>query len=106
MIGCNHYADGSCPTIAAENCDEKTPELSPVLQNDFVRQATEIKEVESGIIFSIVEDGSSPGATLRLEDQSNNSFPVSSCNVLKFCYLFAVLDIKKCLLTPHYPLSK
>lgn len=70
--------------IAAENYDAKTPELSPVLQNDFVSlgQAAAIKEVESGIISSNVEYGSSPGAPL--EDHSNDSFPASSCNVLMF----------------------
>ncbi|XP_047954639.1 probable ubiquitin-like-specific protease 2B isoform X3 [Salvia hispanica] len=70
-----------CPrALNAENYDAKTPELSPVLQNDFVSlgQAAAIKEVESGIISSNVEYGSSPGAPL--EDHSNDSFPASSCN--------------------------
>ncbi|XP_057804969.1 probable ubiquitin-like-specific protease 2B [Salvia miltiorrhiza] len=73
-----------CPqTLNAENYDEKKPELSPVLPNDFVSlgRAAEIKEVESEIIFSNVKYGSSPGDTLRSEDYSNNSFAVASCNV-------------------------
>ncbi|XP_042017396.1 probable ubiquitin-like-specific protease 2B isoform X2 [Salvia splendens] len=71
--------------LNAENYDAKTPELSPVLQNDFVSlgQAAAIKEVESGIISSNVEYGSSPGAPL--EDLSNDSFPASSCNVKSVC---------------------
>ncbi|XP_042013303.1 probable ubiquitin-like-specific protease 2B isoform X2 [Salvia splendens] len=75
-----------CPrALNAENYDAKTPELSPVLQNDFVSlgQAAAIKEVESGIISSNVEYGSSPGAPL--EDHSNDSFPASSCNVKSVC---------------------
>lgn len=76
--------------IAAENYAEKTPELNHVLCNDFVShgQVTENKDVESGFDFSSVEYGSSPGATLQLEDHSNSAFPVSSCNVLNYCYLF------------------
>ncbi|KAL1541724.1 Ulp1 peptidase [Salvia divinorum] len=73
-----------CPqALNAENYDVKMPELSPVLQNDFVSlgQAAKINEVESGIIFPNVEYGSSPRATLRQEDHSNDSFPASSCNV-------------------------
>lgn len=70
--------------IAAENYDEEMAELSPVLQSDLVSlgQAAGIEDVESRIIFSSLEYGSKPSATRRLEDHSNNSFPVSSCNVL------------------------
>lgn len=72
--------------IAAENYDEKMAELSPVLQSDLVSfgQAAGIEEVESRIILSSLEYGSKPSATRWLDDHSNNSFPVYSCNVMKF----------------------
>ncbi|XP_047972797.1 probable ubiquitin-like-specific protease 2B isoform X4 [Salvia hispanica] len=77
-----------CPhTLNAENYDEEMAELSPVLQSDLVSlgQAAGIEDVESRIIFSSLEYGSKPSATRRLEDHSNNSFPVSSCNVKSVC---------------------
>lgn len=101
---CYHYTDGSCP-IAAECYAEKMPELSNVLHNDFncCERATETKsDFKSGIIFSNVEYGSIPGATLQLEDHSNNVFPVSSCNVLNFVTYLLSLGPKQFFLTPRY----
>ncbi|XP_012838859.1 PREDICTED: probable ubiquitin-like-specific protease 2B isoform X1 [Erythranthe guttata] len=82
-IDYNNDAAGSITPSETEDFAEETPELTDV-QLNVCRSSEKAKEMksnvtESGSVFSSVECGSSPGATVRLEEHSNCAFPESSC---------------------------